>query len=562
MKGEGVKADPIQAVRYFKMAADAGDAKAQYEVAEALASGNGAEKNWEEAARYYKMASDGGFRDAMWRYGTGLMIGRGVKWEEESGAQLILRAAELGCVPAMRDAAKILFKGIGVPQNFIEAANYLRKHGSSGDEEAKRFCRKHLHQMAIAAGPNAQEAVALLKDAIEQGSPRAMFSYAEHLYSGDGVKKNVEEAQRYFKRSADEGDSGCKRKYANLLFSGEYVPKNPSEAARYYKMSADMGSPSDKEKYALMLLSGRRVPKNDAEAARYFKMAADEGTADNKFCYGKRLLEGDGIPKNVDEAKRYFKIAMDAGSISALIELEKLEHPDGNVIKDAYSKAKQVADKGSPASKRVFAVKFTEINPGEAAHYLKMAAEEGDEEEKKAYVDKRIAGLTVPKNAEEVVDCLKRWAQEGDSFSARRYAELLVEKDEYELSCQYFHIACLYGMGAPQLSFADHRNRTTRTIGGIMKDLRVATAARFDQSICHKAEVELGKILYNGEGGIDKNIAHALWYFKQAMKYEPEAKYYYGLCLLNGDGVDQNVDQAAAVFKEACEGLLKLVKKP
>ena len=104
-----------------------------------------------------------------------------------------------------------------------------------------------------------------------------------------------------------------------------------------------------------------------------------------------------------------------------------------------------------------------------------MAAEEGDEEEKKAYVDKRIAGLTIPKNAEEVVDCLKRWAQEGDPFSARRYAELLTEKKEYDLAYQYFRIACFCGMGAPQLSFCDHIDANKDTIGIVMSDWSATT---------------------------------------------------------------------------------------
>ena len=54
--GDGVPAKPAEAVRWLKMAANAGQADGQYELARLVRDGKGVPKNLDEAARLFRRA--------------------------------------------------------------------------------------------------------------------------------------------------------------------------------------------------------------------------------------------------------------------------------------------------------------------------------------------------------------------------------------------------------------------------------------------------------------------------------------------------------------------------
>jgi TPR repeat protein len=60
LKGEGIERNPIEAAKYYKMAADQGYHVSQWNYGALLMKGEGIERNPIEAAKYYKMAADQG----------------------------------------------------------------------------------------------------------------------------------------------------------------------------------------------------------------------------------------------------------------------------------------------------------------------------------------------------------------------------------------------------------------------------------------------------------------------------------------------------------------------
>jgi TPR repeat protein len=60
MKGEAVELNPIEAAKYYRLAADQGESVYQWKYGDFLVEGKCFEPNPIEAARYYKMAADQG----------------------------------------------------------------------------------------------------------------------------------------------------------------------------------------------------------------------------------------------------------------------------------------------------------------------------------------------------------------------------------------------------------------------------------------------------------------------------------------------------------------------
>ena len=57
-EGRGVAKDPIQSAGWYRLAAEAGDAKAQFELANCYAEGRGVAPDWGQAVRWYRKAAE------------------------------------------------------------------------------------------------------------------------------------------------------------------------------------------------------------------------------------------------------------------------------------------------------------------------------------------------------------------------------------------------------------------------------------------------------------------------------------------------------------------------
>jgi TPR repeat protein len=69
-EGDGVEEDKAEALRYFQLAAEQGDADAQFNLGLMYELGEGVAQNQAEAARLYRLASDQGHCDSQVNLGT------------------------------------------------------------------------------------------------------------------------------------------------------------------------------------------------------------------------------------------------------------------------------------------------------------------------------------------------------------------------------------------------------------------------------------------------------------------------------------------------------------
>ena len=78
-KGEGVEQDYTEAARLYRLAAEQGDAVAQYSLGDCYQNGEGVEQDYTEAARLFQLAADQGYADAQENLGLLYFKGNGVQ---------------------------------------------------------------------------------------------------------------------------------------------------------------------------------------------------------------------------------------------------------------------------------------------------------------------------------------------------------------------------------------------------------------------------------------------------------------------------------------------------
>jgi TPR repeat protein len=267
-QGWVVKNDAVEAVRWYRKAADQGYLPAQVRLASMYAEGLGVVKDEDEAAGWFLKAADQG--NSMAQANLGLMYaeGRGVAKDESEGARWLKRAAEQGNAVAQNPLGWMYQNGRGVAKDEAEAVRWFRK-------------------------------------AAEQGNGGAQTNLAASYETGRGVTKDEAEAIKWYRKAATQGDAVAQNNLGVMYGHGRGVPKDQTEALRLYRKSAAQGFAPAQYNLGWMYEKGLGVNKNVAEARRWYRLAADQGN-ENARAALERLQAGKaskGIPKKGAKSK-------------------------------------------------------------------------------------------------------------------------------------------------------------------------------------------------------------------------------------------------------------------
>jgi serine/threonine protein kinase len=135
---------PETAFRFFRQAADLGDARSMLELGNMLTEGEGVGRSYEEAARWYRRAADHGSSNAMLLMGGLYYVGQGVPMDSTAAAQWFTWASDRGDASAKFNLCWMYEGGLGVPKDLDRARRFCQDAAALGNEEA----RKHLPQLS------------------------------------------------------------------------------------------------------------------------------------------------------------------------------------------------------------------------------------------------------------------------------------------------------------------------------------------------------------------------------------------------------------------------------
>ena len=137
LDGQGIAADPTQALNWLQKAADAGQAVAQYRLGTMYERGQGVAANPATAAKWYQAAANQGNRKAMHNLAVALAEGATGKKDMAQSALWFSKAAALGLSDSQFNLAVLYERGDGVPQSLIDAYKWYSIAAAAGDAESK-----------------------------------------------------------------------------------------------------------------------------------------------------------------------------------------------------------------------------------------------------------------------------------------------------------------------------------------------------------------------------------------------------------------------------------------
>jgi TPR repeat protein len=123
--------------------------------------------------------------------------------------------------------------GLDVPQDYAEAAKWLRRAADRGDAQAQ-------HELGL-------------------------------MYiKGKGVPRDDAEAMQWFHKAADQGDPNAQY-LLGLLYD---LRENYAEAVKWFRKAAEQGAPKSQHQLGLMYDSGHGVPQDYVQAHMWLNLAA------------------------------------------------------------------------------------------------------------------------------------------------------------------------------------------------------------------------------------------------------------------------------------------------
>ncbi len=135
-EGQGVPQDYAEALRLFRNAADQRYAAAQRSLGNTYKDGRGVPQDDGQAAKWLRLAADQG--DAVAQFSLGVMydIGKGVPQSDGEAAKLYRNAAERGLVQAQSVLGVMYEIGRSVPQDYVLAHMWLNLAAAQGYQDA------------------------------------------------------------------------------------------------------------------------------------------------------------------------------------------------------------------------------------------------------------------------------------------------------------------------------------------------------------------------------------------------------------------------------------------
>jgi len=141
-EGNGIVKDVIEAVKWFRKAAERGYAPAQYQLGLCYEYGEGVVKDPVEAVKWYRKAAEQGYIKAQCTLGYAYYFGDGIPQNRVEAVKWYRKAAEQKNAKAQFNLGICYYNGDGVGKDRFEAIKWLRKAAGQGYEPAIRFLRE------------------------------------------------------------------------------------------------------------------------------------------------------------------------------------------------------------------------------------------------------------------------------------------------------------------------------------------------------------------------------------------------------------------------------------
>lgn len=197
--------DYASAREYYELAAEQGNALAQYNLGVLYSKGSGVRQNYKRAKEYYELAAQQGHANAQCSLGDLYLDGKqGVSQDCERAVHYFELAVEQGHAWAQYKLGLLYKEGTDVKQDYKKAKQYYEL-------------------------------------AVEQGFAMAQCNLGSMYVKGTGVPIDYERARHLYELAVVQGCAEAQNNLGHLYKNGMGVPQDYEKAKRYYALAAKQG---------------------------------------------------------------------------------------------------------------------------------------------------------------------------------------------------------------------------------------------------------------------------------------------------------------------------------
>ena len=212
--------------------AERGDAVTQYRL------GSQYERwaqDYVEALKWYRKAAERGYFEAQFELGEMYANGKGVAKDDVEALKWYRKAAEQRYATQFNHLGAMYYDGEGAPEDAAEAVEWYRKlteQGSHGRELIQRaqFQLGFIYSNGEGVAQDHVEAAKWYRKVAEQGHAMAQYLLGDMYFNGTGVTKDHVEALKWYRKAA-QGERRERRDYYNndidygfMVMDGQQVP--------------------------------------------------------------------------------------------------------------------------------------------------------------------------------------------------------------------------------------------------------------------------------------------------------------------------------------------------
>jgi TPR repeat protein len=334
--------------------------------------GVGVEKSPRQARVWFKKAADAGYADAQFALARGLETS-----ERESAASWYLKAAEQGHADAQAALAELYLLGLGVVQDRTSALAWFARAAAQGHATAQYSLANVLQREA---GAITFESISKAAFGGQQDAQRLMGDRYAH---GTGVVQNWFEACRWYEMAAESGDALAQCALAACYASGRGVNKDLAHAFIWFEKAAAQKLPQ--AQWSLGELYAKGLPGVDPDpkkATQLCKRAANAGFAPASATLGALFAQA----KKHERAVQWWTLAVEQGDLESLFNLGQSHRLGLGTAKDeakAFELFLKAAMGGLAAAQSRIGLAYATgegaaLDPIEACKWIELAAMRGD----------------------------------------------------------------------------------------------------------------------------------------------------------------------------------------
>lgn len=244
---------------------------------------DGKTKSFVEAVKWYRKAAEQGHAEAQFNLGYCYYLGIGLIQDEAKGLRWYRKAAEQKYTIAQYKLGIRYY--LGLTRRKTECIKWLHTAAGQGLVVAQYFlgtCYQHGEGVV----QNHTESIYWYRKAAEQGYASAQYQLGVCYSKGMGVTEDRTEAIKWYKIASVQKKVLDHIKIGNFYIEAFDITKNETEAIKWYHKYAEMhGDVAAQYSLGNSYEYGYGVTRNLDEAMKWYHMAAEQGHGDAKKAF-------------------------------------------------------------------------------------------------------------------------------------------------------------------------------------------------------------------------------------------------------------------------------------